>query len=428
MSPTAIALIGARAGSERVPGKTSARSPATSLLAYAIETARQSDVFDRIVVSTDSEEIAQVARWYGADVPFLRPGQFATVDLAGHRVDRLDAAQLEERYDLFAIVRATNPFRGPDVIRRGLEQLLATPEADSIRAVERVKQHPGKMWARRRGRPPDAAAARPVPPRRRLARRASTRPSAALRPEQRARDRLDARRRATGTREGKMLAPFFTEGYEGFNIDDEDDFAQAERLDRRRHGARPADRPRAEPYPAGPMKLASLETLACDAGWRPWLFVKATTDDGLVGWSEVTDSHGSPTRPRRRRGRPCAARRRPRPARGRGDPLGSLPAHATEPGLDRRRRRSAGSRTPSSTSRQGARRLGRRALRRADAGDRPRSLVALRHDAGARLGGDRDAEARLATTPSLRSGARSSSAATARSRRTSSSRATSRAS
>ncbi len=43
------------------------------------------------------------------------------------------------------------------------------------------------------------------------------------------------------------------------------------------------------------MKLASLETLTCDAGWRPWLFVKATTEDGLVGWSEVTDSHGSPT-------------------------------------------------------------------------------------------------------------------------------------
>ena len=43
------------------------------------------------------------------------------------------------------------------------------------------------------------------------------------------------------------------------------------------------------------MRLVSLETLACDAGWRSWLFVKATTDDGLVGWSEVTDSHGSPT-------------------------------------------------------------------------------------------------------------------------------------
>ena len=42
------------------------------------------------------------------------------------------------------------------------------------------------------------------------------------------------------------------------------------------------------------MKLARLETVTCDAGWRPWLFVKATTDDGLVGWSEVTDFHGSP--------------------------------------------------------------------------------------------------------------------------------------
>ena len=42
------------------------------------------------------------------------------------------------------------------------------------------------------------------------------------------------------------------------------------------------------------MKVARLETLSCDAGWRPWLFLKATTDDGLVGWAEITDSHGSP--------------------------------------------------------------------------------------------------------------------------------------
>ncbi len=42
------------------------------------------------------------------------------------------------------------------------------------------------------------------------------------------------------------------------------------------------------------MKVASLETLFCDAGWRPWIFLKAATDDGLVGWAEITDSHGSP--------------------------------------------------------------------------------------------------------------------------------------
>ncbi len=170
MSPTAIALIGARAGSERVPGKNVRRLAGHPLLAYAIETARQSEVFDRIVVSTDNEQIAQVARWYGADVPFLRPDEYATstspdIDWIAWTLPRLD-----ERYDLFAIVRATNPFRGPDVIRRGLEQLLATPEADSIRAVERVKQHPGKMWVVDEVGPADAAAARPVAPRGRVAR------------------------------------------------------------------------------------------------------------------------------------------------------------------------------------------------------------------------------------------------------------------
>src|SRR5207248_4454839 len=42
------------------------------------------------------------------------------------------------------------------------------------------------------------------------------------------------------------------------------------------------------------MKVTALETLFCDAGWRPWIFLKATSDDGLSGWAEITDSHGSP--------------------------------------------------------------------------------------------------------------------------------------
>ena len=108
--------------------------------------------------------------------------------------------QLEEHYDLFAIVRATNPFRGPDVLQRGLEQLLATPEADSIRAVELVKQHPGKMWVLegKTMRP----AARPVAPRRRLARGPVPGVARDLRAEQCARDRLDARRLADGNARG----------------------------------------------------------------------------------------------------------------------------------------------------------------------------------------------------------------------------------
>ena len=111
--PSAIALIGARAGSERVPGKNVRRLAGHPLLAYAIETARQSEVFDRIVVSTDSERIAQVARWYGADVPFLRPEEYSTSTSPDIEWIAWTLPQLEERYDLFAIVRATNPFRGP---------------------------------------------------------------------------------------------------------------------------------------------------------------------------------------------------------------------------------------------------------------------------------------------------------------------------
>ncbi len=75
---TAIALIGARGGSERVPGKNIRRLAGHPLLAYAIATAQSSGLFERVLVSTDSEQIAEVARWYGADVPFLRPPAFAT--------------------------------------------------------------------------------------------------------------------------------------------------------------------------------------------------------------------------------------------------------------------------------------------------------------------------------------------------------------
>ena len=228
--PSAIALIGARSGSERVPGKNVRRLAAHPLLAYAIETARQSEVFDRIVVSTDSERIAQVARWYGADVPFLRPDEYATSTSPDIEWIAWTLPRLDERYDLFAIVRATNPFRGPAVIRRGLEQLLATPEADSIRAVELVKQHPGKMWVLDElGR-----LMRPLLDQSHLDVAWHAGQLQALPPVYVQNSALEiawARVvEATRTREGRMVAPFLTQGLEGLNIDDEDDFARAEQL------------------------------------------------------------------------------------------------------------------------------------------------------------------------------------------------------
>ncbi len=248
MSPSVVALIGARSGSERVPGKNVRRLAGHPLLAYAVETARQSGVFERIVVSTDSEEIAKVARWYGADVPFLRPDEYATATSPDVEWIAWTLPRLGERHDLFAIVRATNPFRGPDVIRRGLEQLLATPEADSIRAVERVKQHPGKMWELTI----DGRTMMPLLDQSHLDVAWHAGQYQALPPVYVQNSALEIAWtrvvEGTGTREGRVVAPFLTEGYEGLNIDDEDDFALAETLVASGRAALPAVE--RQPYPA----------------------------------------------------------------------------------------------------------------------------------------------------------------------------------
>jgi CMP-N,N'-diacetyllegionaminic acid synthase len=226
--PSAVALIPARSGSERVPDKNIRPLAGHPLLAYAIASARRAGIFDRVVCSTDSGKIAEVAQRYGADIPFLRPAKLATSTSPDIEWITHTLAQLDEHYDLFAIVRATNPFRGPDVLRRGLAQLLATPEADSIRAVELVKQHPGKMWVL------EGKTMRPLLDQSELDIAWHAGQYKAL-PEiyvqnsalEIAWTRVVSQ---TGTREGRVVAPYLTRGYEGFNIDDEDDWDRARRL------------------------------------------------------------------------------------------------------------------------------------------------------------------------------------------------------
>lgn len=228
--PSAVAFVPARSGSERVPGKNVRPLAGHPLLAYAIETALQSGLFERVLVSTDSEDIAAVARWYGADVPFLRPIEFATSTSPDAEWLRDTLERLDESYEVFAIVRATNPFRGPDTVRRGFEQLLATREADSLRAVQLVKQHPGKMWLLAE----DGRTMRPLLDQSELEVAWHAGQYPALPPVYVQNSALEvAWSRVvaeTGTREGRVVAPFLTEGYEGFNVDDEEDWERAERL------------------------------------------------------------------------------------------------------------------------------------------------------------------------------------------------------
>jgi CMP-N-acetylneuraminic acid synthetase len=119
------------------------------VMAYAISTAIQSGVFDHVIVSTDDPEYARIARHYGAEVPCLRPAEIATatspdIEWVEHMLRHLRADGQE--YDCFSILRPTSPFRGPDTIRRAWDAFRSEEGVDSLRAVERVSQHPGKMW------------------------------------------------------------------------------------------------------------------------------------------------------------------------------------------------------------------------------------------------------------------------------------------
>ncbi|HZJ12438.1 MAG TPA: acylneuraminate cytidylyltransferase family protein [Methyloceanibacter sp.] len=147
--PSVVAFVPARSGSKRVIDKNARMLGGHPLMAYAISAARQSGVFDAVICSTDSERYAELARHYGAEVPFLRPAEFATstspdVEWVEDTLKRLRAEG--RSYDCFSILRPTSPFRSADTIRRAWAAFTAEEGIDSLRAVEKVTQHPGKMW------------------------------------------------------------------------------------------------------------------------------------------------------------------------------------------------------------------------------------------------------------------------------------------
>ena len=149
MTSRIVGLIPARAGSKRVPNKNVLQLQGHPLLAYTISAALDSGVFDKVIVSTDSDEYAQIALHYGAEVPFLRPSSLAEdssadIGWVAHALESL--ALIGDEFEIFSILRPTSPFRNASTIRRAYEAFSSRNDIDSIRAVELCSQHPGKMW------------------------------------------------------------------------------------------------------------------------------------------------------------------------------------------------------------------------------------------------------------------------------------------
>jgi pseudaminic acid cytidylyltransferase len=131
MNNKVIAIIPARGGSKRIPNKNIKSFAGQPIISYSIKAAQVTDLFDRIIVSTDSEEIAEVAKSCGAEVPFIRPAELAddftaTVPVLLHALDWLD--EHDFAVDCFCCIYATAPFLQPEFIRRGFD-LLKKKEA-----------------------------------------------------------------------------------------------------------------------------------------------------------------------------------------------------------------------------------------------------------------------------------------------------------
>ena len=146
----AVAIIPARGGSKGVPGKNIVSLSGHPLIAYSIVAAQQSQSIKRVIVSTDSPEIASIARRYGAEVPFLRPAEFAT-DTSTDRDFLLHAlqwfAKYEDYYPEYLVqLRPTTPLRDPGVINEAVKLIRKTPEATSLRSAHLSQNTPYKWF------------------------------------------------------------------------------------------------------------------------------------------------------------------------------------------------------------------------------------------------------------------------------------------
>jgi N-acylneuraminate cytidylyltransferase len=142
-----LGIIPARAGSKGVPGKNTKSLGGKPLIAYTIESAKQSSLID-IIVSTDSEEIAAIALERGAAIPFMRPAELATdsaksIDVVIHAVQEMQ--KQGKQYDAVVLLQPTNPFRPSGFIDKAIN-LFRENNCDALVSVLPVPHEYNPHW------------------------------------------------------------------------------------------------------------------------------------------------------------------------------------------------------------------------------------------------------------------------------------------
>jgi N-acylneuraminate cytidylyltransferase len=143
MTPYVVGLIFARGGSKRVLRKNIRLLAGKPLIAYAIETAKASSYIQRVVVSTEDEEIADVARQFGAEVPFMRPPELARDDVTAwaswqHAITELAKAR---EIDVTVVLPPPAPLRATEDVDACIEHLMNS-DADAVIAVKAAERNP----------------------------------------------------------------------------------------------------------------------------------------------------------------------------------------------------------------------------------------------------------------------------------------------
>ena len=144
-----ITIIPARGGSKTLPKKNILLLKGKPLLCHSIDYSLKSRLVTSTVVSTDMEEIANIAKDSGASVPFLRPEEFARDDTRDYPVVRhaLDFFESQgEIFDFYILLRPTSPLRPPGLIEKAFEIFKNNNEASSVRSMARIKEHPYRAW------------------------------------------------------------------------------------------------------------------------------------------------------------------------------------------------------------------------------------------------------------------------------------------
>lgn len=145
-----MAVVPARSGSKGVPNKNIRELSGKPLISYSIQAAKKTKLINRIIISTDSDKYASIAKDYGAEVPFLRPDEYSDdkstdYDFVKHLLDWF-ADNENILPDYIIHLRPTTPLRDPDVLDSAIEQFMSNEQATSLRSAHEMSETAYKQF------------------------------------------------------------------------------------------------------------------------------------------------------------------------------------------------------------------------------------------------------------------------------------------